>query len=264
MLPRLGRAALIPAALDELTDTLARSGQPLALFSALYWRITEMIRQAPQLVDSAWIAQVQLNFYALFAQAWHKHQRAKLDPNDPWSLVFHANQAPTLGPAQHLLLGLNAHMCQDLIIALLMSELEHDMTSKKEAFFALNALFAQESAWLVERLSLVYQWPLTLEPFLASLTRAGMAFGRHESWTMAMTLRQWPPRAQQRYLKQRAQALKRLGALIMAAPLLGLSHDPDHAQTLLDDLRCAPALTPWPCPTLARSAHLAPAQGSSP
>lgn len=246
MLPRLSQAALIPAALDELTDTLARSGQPLALFSALYWRITEMISQAPQLVASPWIAQIQLNFYGLFAQAWHKHQRGKLATSDPWSLVFLANQAPTLGPAQQLLLGLNAHMCQDLIIALLMTELERDVTSKKEAFFALNALFSQESAWLVERLSLLHQWPTTYQPILVSLTRAGMAFGRHESWAMAMTLRGWPAHAQQRYLKQRAQALKRLGSLIMTTPWLGLSHEPDQAQALIHELRHTPALTPWP------------------
>lgn len=243
MLPRLGRAQQIPAALAELTDTLSSSNQPLAMFSALYWRITAMISQAPALARSAWIAQVQLNFYGLFAQAWHRHQRGI--PNaTPWELVFQANQDPSLGPARQLLLGVNAHMCQDLIIALLMSELGLDLKRQRQEFFALNALFMQESQWLVARLCQTHQWPLTAQPALTNLTHLGMALGRHESWLMALTLHKRSPQAQQRYLAKRAQALKRLGSLIITTPLLGSSHDQDLAQLMLQELRSAPALPP--------------------
>lgn len=243
MLPRLGRAERIPDVLAEFTDTLASSNQPLAMFSALYWRITSMIRAAPSLGRSAWIAQVQLNFYGLFAQAWHRHKRGNPNP-PPWKLVFLANQDPTLGPARQLLLGVNAHMCQDLIMALLMSELGLDLKRQRREFFALNALFMQESQWLVERICQAYQWPLNAQPALTSLTRLGMAIGRHESWLMALTLHKRSPQAQQRYLTNRAQALEHLGSLILTTPLLGSSCDPDHAQVMLQELRSAPPQMP--------------------
>jgi hypothetical protein len=74
--------------------------------------------QANDFEDTPWVATLMENFAGYYFQALEAFENGQTRPPDVWGIAFHAAQNPHTHALQILVLGVNAHINDDLVFAL--------------------------------------------------------------------------------------------------------------------------------------------------
>lgn len=145
--------------IEILTDLVAQSRanhDQMGYFAALYRRMTMTVRRAldrNEFQDNECMAEMVTCFANRYLDAVAAHQ-AGSTPTEPWRVTFATAQRQDTTLAQHLFLGMNAHINFDLGIAAAQTvpgegihAFEHDFTKINEILASLlgviNAQFGQ-------------------------------------------------------------------------------------------------------------------------
>ncbi len=117
-----GRAATIPEVLQILqaVDNLCAIDDGLKWFNGLYLAVTQAVAarvDAGGFNDSAWLAQLDVQFAALYFRAVHSALTGTPCPGC-WSAIFSVRNDRRIARIQFALAGMNAHINHDLCLAL--------------------------------------------------------------------------------------------------------------------------------------------------
>ncbi|MBZ0299601.1 MAG: DUF5995 family protein [Anaerolineae bacterium] len=74
--------------------------------------------EAGEFRDGLWVSALLHHFADYYFDALERHDRQQADTPAVWRLTFEASGNPRLHVLQHLFLGVNAHICYDLVFAL--------------------------------------------------------------------------------------------------------------------------------------------------
>ncbi|MGY1603653.1 DUF5995 family protein [Geodermatophilus sp. SYSU D00815] len=103
------------ARMSALLAELTAGRDPARFFLGTYLRVTEAVRAAlddGRFEDPAWLAEWDTDFAGFYLDALEAHRRDPASPPAPWRLAFGARAQ--LRPEAHVLLGVNAHINNDL------------------------------------------------------------------------------------------------------------------------------------------------------
>jgi Family of unknown function (DUF5995) len=103
------------ARMSGLLAEIAADGDPGRFFLGTYLRITEAVRAALDdglFEDPAWVAEWDTDFAGFYLDALEAHRRDPAAPPAAWRRAFGARA--DLRPEAHVLLGVNAHINNDL------------------------------------------------------------------------------------------------------------------------------------------------------
>lgn len=217
----------ILVALAEITDRYVDEGSPLALFPAIYERITEEVRRGIELgrfEDGPRMERLDTIFANRYLQAVYDH-RAGRPTTRAWRAVFSAERRDDTMSLQHVLLGMNAHINLDLAIATA-------QTSPGAPIGALQADFMEINTILTAMLDGVEDTLGEHSPLLSLLDRLGgradeavigfsIKRARHEAWFEAVRLAGTTPDRQAMAIKLLDRKVGFLGQVITGpGPLL--------------------------------------------
>ncbi len=117
---RVGTIAGVLAAMDTRLETMPPGREAQAEFLGTYRRTTAAVGEAvagSTFEDPAWVEAWDVAFAGLYLSALDADLTGSGRVPRPWRLAFHA--PPTTAPLVHVLLGINAHVNNDLPQALL-------------------------------------------------------------------------------------------------------------------------------------------------
>ena len=105
--------------LDAIVAVTRDRGDPAGLFAALYRAVTKRVLDGVltgAFDDGPRMVALDTTFAQRYFDAYHAW-RAGATPPRCWEAALTATLDPHISPLQHLLLGINAHICLDLAIA---------------------------------------------------------------------------------------------------------------------------------------------------
>lgn len=108
------------ARIDEIVEHSCETNHGAGLFAALYGQVTRRVRAAVIAGDVFEDNDRMILFDQVFAQLYFDAYDAWMAGRlreGPWFLAFEAGRVPGVFLIQHVLLGINAHITQDLAIA---------------------------------------------------------------------------------------------------------------------------------------------------
>jgi hypothetical protein len=129
------------AELDKIIDTAVAEKNHAAIFAYVYRRTTAAIQQSIQaglFEDNAQMEQFDVQFANYYIRAWHDYRAGK-NGCAAWKLTFDAAQTP-LTIAQHITLGMNAHINLDLGVAAATFMDGKELAHFKTDFMRVNAV----------------------------------------------------------------------------------------------------------------------------
>jgi hypothetical protein len=205
----------IDAMVDDLR-TIARSAMDASgYFPAMYSCVTDRIAasiDAGRFDDGARMDA----FACTFASYYTKALRHEIPQPRCWRAAWDVVGDANLLIAQHLLLGINAHVNHDLALAVVAvaDEQRLPLDALRHDFDAVNDVLAATSDDVVHRLDRVSRWTneaalLGGRAFNFSLRRA-----RHQAWEAAEHLHRLDGEGRQRYAAQLDQLVAVLAYLI--------------------------------------------------
>lgn len=206
--------------LAEIVETCTVEGSRLGVFPAMYHRVTATVSDGiahGYFTDAARVSRLVSVFAGLYLDAYAA-ERAGRTPSRCWDLTFDFARRGRGSIAQHLLLGMNAHINLDLGVATAAVSTRDDLPALRSDFDLVNGiLFALLDAFQAG-LGQVSPWMARLDRvglgFDEELMRIGIRVGRAEAWDFAALLvgLDGPDRAAA--IADRDEAVWRLGRLI--------------------------------------------------
>lgn len=112
------------AVLEQMNRQLSaweQSSDPRAVFLGCYYLMTNnMVTaiEAGEFHDPQWVGELMAHFADYYFNALERYESADLEAPPVWQLTFDSARQPGLHAVQNLLLGVNAHINYDLILAL--------------------------------------------------------------------------------------------------------------------------------------------------
>jgi Family of unknown function (DUF5995) len=155
------------ATLDDVVAGLAaweeafRSRQDRrCIFLTLYGVVSSEMREQVArnaFLDSRWVHRYAVAFANLYREALEAYEAGRIDDvPKAWRLCFDAARAGSGLVLQDLLLGVNAHVNNDLPLALTRISIDPDREQRRRDHDAVNAVLAAVMQRAVERLTALY------------------------------------------------------------------------------------------------------------
>jgi hypothetical protein len=134
----------VVAALEQIMDNCARTGNRLGYFAALYYKVTCRVRDgiaAGEFEDGPRMEKLDVTFANRYIHAWQRYEAGEA-PTKSWDVAFRAGKKRSALVLQHLLLGMNAHINLDLGIAAVETAGTAGLPSIRKDFNAINGILA--------------------------------------------------------------------------------------------------------------------------
>lgn len=185
-------------ALDQIIEFSKKSQCPLGYFAALYRRVTQKVKDGiaqNSFEDGARMEQLDIVFANRYLEAYYAHQHQLLT-TDAWHKAFYLKDRYWPIVLQHLIIGINAHICLDLGIAAAEISKGKNIKDLQRDFIQINQILSDLVEEVQDNLSSI--WP-ALKRILAKtkwvdniIVDFSMEVFRNEAWTFACQLHQAP------------------------------------------------------------------------
>lgn len=129
------------AELDTIIDTAVAENSHAAVFAYVYRRTTAAIQQNIQagiFEDNAQMERFDVQFANYYIRAWHDYRAGK-SVSTSWKLAFDSANDPLI-IAQHITLGMNAHINLDLGVTAATFMEEKELAQLKTDFMRVNTI----------------------------------------------------------------------------------------------------------------------------
>lgn len=157
-MPALSPDSALTETVDQLRSLAAGSSDASGYFPAMYAYVTEVVQQrltAGQFAEPDRVLTLTTAFADLYLRAAADRAAAARCWRASWDVAGD----PKLLIAQHLLLGINAHVNHDLPQAVVaVADRTGDLQALRPDFFAVNALLAEAFHDVVRPLDRVARW----------------------------------------------------------------------------------------------------------
>lgn len=130
--------------ISQIVKDATKQGDQIGYFAALYRRTTLSVKQAldkGEFDDNARMEAMMTRFANRYFEAFDLYRAGKT-PTGPWDVAFKVAQNPKTTLAQHLFLGMNAHINLDLGIAAAQTAPGSDIDSFENDFNKINEILA--------------------------------------------------------------------------------------------------------------------------
>lgn len=207
--------------MDREVDRCLECGDASGYFTVVYRAVTERVRDGIAAGDFADGEQME-HFDVLFAQryldardAWNAHSDAV---PESWRLAFETAQRGRCLVAQHLLLGINAHINLDLGVAAAAAAPPGQVEALRDDFETINDVLAELVDRMQASLASVSPWTRWVDVAGLRFDEAVVTFSlrraRSEAWDFATALSSASPDERRRLELQRDADVAALGARI--------------------------------------------------
>jgi hypothetical protein len=221
------------AALRTLIDESIRTGSRLGYFAALYYKMTDRVRQgiaAGEFDDGKRMEMLDVRFASRYLDALYRWKANKNDPaiTASWKLVFEASEKSSVLLLQHLLAGINAHINLDLGIATADVAGGPQMVSIHNDFNTINGIIGSLTYQVVTEISRISPL-LSLLGLHATnettvLVQFSIANARDGAWAFAEELSAQPSGSAAGFISDRDKTIAQLGTdLIRVKGLAGFT-----------------------------------------
>lgn len=190
--------------LDDVVDGLAglerrfrQSGDRRCMFLSLYGVVSAEMRSrvaAKAFADPAWVHRYAVAFGNLYREALDAYETGSIDAvPKAWRLCFDAARAGTGLVLQDVLLGVNAHVNNDLALALTRISIDPDRDARRRDHDAVNAVLAAVTERATARLAALYAPGLAAMDDCAGeidelLAAFSLEVARDSAWDAAVSL----------------------------------------------------------------------------
>ncbi|ORV98063.1 DUF5995 family protein [Mycobacterium kyorinense] len=210
--------------LDRIIDWSINAESTIGYFAVLYKRATFAVRQGLQ--DGAFKDPQQMQrFDLVFAKRYFDALNAYFHPHAyhgvtaPWEVSFVGQADSDATMIQHMMTGLNAHICFDLGVSAA-TVAPHTLQDLEPDFFRVNALLGSQVPGLldiIEKLSPEFRRIRWLVPNETFWIRRLIVKFRTGAWWFAVALAENPAQAKQKMVNQSAWT-SALGAWYLDPP----------------------------------------------
>ena len=168
-----------------------------AVFLSLYAVVSaEMREQVARraFADNEWVHRYAVAFANLYREALEAYEGGRIaDVPKPWRLCFDAARAGTGLVLQDMFMGVNAHVNNDLPLALLSISIDPDRAARYRDHSAVNAVLASVTERATERIASLYAPGLTAMDDCAGqldemLSLFSLNIARESAWESAVAL----------------------------------------------------------------------------
>lgn len=187
----------VVAGLDDLEQTFRAHGDRLAIFATLYGVVSREVHAriaARAFHDPDWVHEYAVAFANLYREAIHHQQTGQpaLVPR-AWQLAFDLAASDRGLVLQHMMLGVNAHVNNDLPFALTAVGIDPDRLNRYSDHAAVNAVLASVTDRATERLSILYAPGIAALDACAgeldeTLSLFSLDVARESAWDSAVSL----------------------------------------------------------------------------
>ena len=178
--------------MQHQADRWEQSGDRRMLFLRCYFLMTQNMHRAiqeGQFRDGIWAERLLQRFAAYYFHALDLFDRD--DPGTPavWRQVHEAAANPRLHALQHVLLGINAHINYDLVLALY-DEMHPELPAlKREGFDLRQSDHNLVNQIIAETIDTVQDQ--VLEPHSGMLALVDALMGRADEWILSQMITGW-------------------------------------------------------------------------
>jgi hypothetical protein len=144
------------ATLDEVLERMATieaslpADDGVAVFNRMYREVTRLVREAVvehEFVSASFLSRLDVNFANLYFDAYRSDVEG-LVVEPAWAPLFEARRRPDTQPIQFALAGMNAHICHDLPLAVLLTCRDFAVAPRRDSpehadFTRTNEVLAQ-------------------------------------------------------------------------------------------------------------------------
>ena len=207
-------------ALEALIDESIRTGSRLGYFAALYYKMTDRVRQgigAGEFDDGKRIEMLDVRFASRYLDALGRWKANKNDPaiTASWKLVFEAAEKSSVLLLQHLLAGINSHINLDLGIATADVAGGPGMVSIHNDFNTINGIIGSLTYEVVTEISRISPLLSLLGLHATNETTVLVQFSignaRDGAWAFAEELSAQPAGSAAAFIGSRDKTIAQLG-----------------------------------------------------
>ena len=185
---------------DGLGDLEARfraSGDRRAIFLTLYGVVSAEMRERlarGEFLDNAWVSRYLVAFAELYRVALEAYDAGRMDEvPKSWRLCFDAAARGNGLVLQDMLLGVNAHVNNDLPLALTAASIEPDREARYRDHAAVNAVLASVTERATARIAALYAPGVAMLDGCAGhldemLSMFSLAIARESAWEGSVAL----------------------------------------------------------------------------
>ncbi len=222
-------AAMIGETAAELRSIARSATDPTGYFPALYARVTGRVAasiEAGHFEDGPRMDRFATTFASYYTRVW----RREVPTPRCWQASWSAAREGDLLIAQHLLLGINAHVNHDLALAVVdVAGPGGDLDAVRADFDAVNDTLAETQRLVLHDLDQVSRW--TNEVAMVGGGRVfnfSLRAARHQAWQAAVRLSRLEGEARLRYVDELDRLVSVLAYLVTRpglpfAPLVWLA-----------------------------------------
>lgn len=196
---QLPRIDDVIARMEAVLDRCEVQNSRLGYFAALYYAVTLRVRdaiRAGEFEDCARMERLDVIFALRYLDALELHWAGKT-PTKSWAVAFGCIDLPRPVVAQHLLLGINAHINLDLAIAAAQTAPGPAFAALRNDFERISDLLAQMTEQMQRRIARISPWFGILDLVGGRKDEWLIGYGIRESralsWRAAQTLAAAPP-----------------------------------------------------------------------
>jgi hypothetical protein len=197
MIPEFRTLDDVVAGLSALEQRFRAAGDRRAIFATLYIVVSAQMKAqvaARAFADSEWVHRYAVAFANLYRQALGRYEDGlSTDVPKAWRLCFDAARGGATLVLQDMLLGINAHVNNDLPVALDTVSIAPDRELRYRDHAAVNAILGSVTERATERLAALYAPGFTsLDECAGQLDEIASAFSleiaRESAWEGAVAL----------------------------------------------------------------------------
>jgi len=220
---------------DDVADRLRRieahlrdDGDRRSVFLTVYTRMTATVSTAideETFADPEWVTAYLVAFAEYYRRALLAFERRRFDSlPEAWLLAFGAAERGETLVAQDALLGINAHINDDLTYTLRDVRIDPDRDAKRADHDRINEILARLTAIVQESLIEVYDAvgvrgiDALVDPLDDRAALLGLAGSRELAWRNAVLLADLPAWVGERYVGWRVRAVSTGAAAIVLTP----------------------------------------------
>jgi hypothetical protein len=208
--------------MTEIVDQAIKEGDQLGYFAALYRRTTWNVKTAldrGEFADNPRMEKMMTRFANRYFEALTLY-RAGQKPTSPWLLSFDVAKNPRTTLAQHLFLGMNAHINLDLGIAAAQTMVGENIEEFEGDFTKINEILAAMLGPINDEFGQI--WPIfsRINAFFGGrqqkLFSQGMDDVRAYAWGLATKLAPIPAADEQSIIDEYEKAAFDIGNSVAA------------------------------------------------
>mgnify|MGYP005855837387 CR=1 FL=1 len=216
--------------LGRIEAYLRERGDRRSVFLTVYTRMTEAVRAAIEtgfFADSEWVSSYLVTFADYYRRALLAFERREFESLPrAWTVAFATAVRGGALVAQDALLGINAHINDDLTYTLRDVGVDPDRRVKRVDHDRINEILSRLTAVVRESLVEVYDAlgvtgvDALFDPLDDRLALLGLAGSREFAWRNALLLADFPFGAAERYVSWRVRTVSTGAAALVLAPRL--------------------------------------------